>query len=141
MKKRRKSYIRRHRKRSRPARLLQSVLVSAGMTEAYHAYRVVALAFSVWCKSLTAACVFMAVQCCFKLCPRRPPYWGFFRDGEPRRHESHLDQAVSHSSRAALKPPSVQCCVTSSEIVRTMRHGEPAAGTATLIFTQLLSSD
>ena len=130
--KKRRSYIRRHRKRSRPARLLQPVL---SVLPKLDAYRVVALASSVSCTSLTTACA------CSSPFSVAPSY--VHRDGE-RRHEGHLDQAVLHSSWVALKPPSVQCCVTSTEIESyglSVRDGEPAAGTATLIFTQLLSSD
>ena len=49
---------------------------------------------------------------------------------------SKQDDYEVHSSKISF---SFQCCFTSTEIVRTVRDGEPR--TATSIFTQLLNSD
>lgn len=97
--KKRKRYIRRHRKRSRPARLLHRVLSRFGWYD----------------RSLSrlprgGASVFRFVQIIdrrmrvhrrsvlLQVMSTETAVLGIFRDGEPRRQERHLDQAVSHSS-------------------------------------------
>ena len=55
-------------------------------------------------------------------------------DGEPRTATSTFTHLLSSESCEF-----VQCCLTSTETIRTVRDGKPRTATST--FTQLLSSE